>query len=297
MDEGELVTGETLVQYVQDRMPARDPEPIAAKPEPKDEPKPEPEAKPEPKPEEHDGGKLQDRFNKLAQQRREAEDRAAAAEARARDLEARLNPPKTDEIEAKIGPKPLAKDFTDIEQYGEKLAEWGGKRAILLDAQQRERQQANSEREKQVETFRSRQTEFRVTHADYDEVVGSAASIPVAQDLLDEILASDVGLAVQYHLGQNHDEIERLNKLSPTKRMLEFGRLEERLRLAQKSTEPELKAPIPITTRQRQAPPEPIKPISTAGGTSGADSYFDQSGEFTGTPEQWRALRSNGKIK
>jgi hypothetical protein len=50
-------------------------------------------------------------------------------------------------------------------------------------------------------------------------------------------------------------------------------------------------------TRQRQAPPEPIKPIGTAGGGNSADGYFDADGEFTGTPEQWASLRKSGKIK
>jgi hypothetical protein len=110
------------------------------------------------------------------------------------------------------------------------------------------------------------------------------------------MLASDMGLAVQYHLGQNHDEIKRLNALSPARRMLEFGRMETRLKLAvQAKVEPE--AIAPAATKQRQAPPEPIKPIGTASGSNAANGYFDENGEFTGTPDQWAALRKSGKIK
>ena len=303
--DANLVTGETLVQWTQDRMPPRDEPPPAepeAKPEPKaaeQEVKAEPAQKPaEPKAEEHEPNKIQERFSKMAEQRRAAEERAAAAEARARELEAKLNPPKLDDIEAQIGPRPKASDYTDIDAYSAELETWGGKRAILLDAQQRGQQAAEQARAEQVKTFRERQAAFKEAHADYDEVVASASDIPVAQDLLDEMLASDMGLAVQYYLGQNHDEIKRLNSLSPAKRMLEFGRLETRLKLETKTAAaaPAPAAP-PAAARQRQAPPEPIKPIGTAGGGNSADAYFDADGEFTGTPEQWASLRKSGKIK
>lgn len=301
--DGNLVTSETLVQWTQDRMPAREEpaepaladvaEPKSAEPKSADA-EPAPEAEPKPKHKDE----LQERFSKMAQQRRDAEERAATALAKVRELEAKLNPPKLDDIEAQIGPRPKAADFTDIEEYSAKLEDWGGKRAILLDAQQRGQQAAQAAREEQVKTFKERQGAFREAHPDYDEVVNSAVDIPVAQDLLDEMLASDMGLAVQYYLGQNHDEIKRLNGLSPAKRMLEFGRLETRLKLEVKAAaaEPAPAAP-PAATRQRQAPPEPIKPIGTAGGGNSADSYFDAAGEFTGTIEQWAALRKSGKIK
>jgi hypothetical protein len=307
--DANLVTGETLVQWTQDRMPPRNeplevvkrvdpPEPKAAEAKPAAEPEAKAEPKPaEPKAEEHEPNKIQERFSKMAEQRRAAEERAAAAEARARELEAKLNPPKLDDIEAQIGPRPKASEFTDIEEYSAQLEEWGGKRAILLDAQQRGAQAAEQARAGQVKTFRERQAAFKEAHADYDDVVGSASDIPVAQDLLDEMLASDMGLAVQYYLGQNHDEIKRLNALSPAKRMLEFGRLETRLKLEVKAAAEPAPAAPPAATRQRQAPPEPIKPIATAGGGNTADSYFDADGEFTGTPEQWASLRKSGKIK
>jgi hypothetical protein len=112
------------------------------------------------------------------------------------------------------------------------------------------------------------------------------------------MLASDMGLAVQYYLGQHHDEIKRLNALTPAKRMLEFGRLETRLKLEVKAAaEPPPPAAPPAATRQSQAPPEPIKPIGTAGGASSVDGRFDENGEYTGTHEQWVADRKAGRIK
>jgi hypothetical protein len=301
--DANLVTGETLVQWTQDRMPPREEPPAPAEPEAKPAAEAKLDAEPAPKPaepkaEEHEPNKIQERFSKMAEQRRAAEERAAAAEARARELEAKLNPPKLDDIEAVIGPRPKASEFTDIEEFSNALEDWGGKRAIMLDAQQRGHQAAEQSRAEQIKTFRERQTAFKEAHPDYDDVVGSAADIPVAQDLLDEMLGSDMGLAVQYYLGQNHDEIKRLNALSPAKRMLEFGRLETRLKLEVKTAAadpaPEV---IPAATRQRQAPPEPVRPIATASASNAANGYFDADGEFTGTPEQWAALRKSGKIK
>lgn len=303
MDDN-LVTGETLVQFVQDRMPPREEpqaepenklEDVAAPKLEDDDKKP---AVAEPKQEDGANGKsgLIDDVRKLRRQRQEADERAAAAEARTRELEAKLNPPKLDEIESQIGPKPKAADYRDIDAYSSDLESWGGKKAILVDAQQRGMQAAQQAREEQVKTFRERQGAFKEAHPDYDDVIASASDMPVAQDLLDEMLASDMGLAVQYHLGQNHDEIKRLNALSPAKRMLELGRLETRLKLEVKAKgEPEVVAPA--ATRQRQAPPEPVRPIATASGSAAAAGYFDADGEFTGTPEQWAALRKSGKIK
>jgi hypothetical protein len=301
--DANLVTGETLVQWTQDRMPPREEAPAPAEPEAKPAAEAKPDAEPAPKPaepkaEEHEPNKIQERFSKMAEQRRAAEERAAAAEARARELEAKLNPPKLDDIEAVIGPRPKASEFTDIDEFSNALEDWGGKRAIMLDAQQRGAQAAEQSRAEQIKTFRERQAAFKEAHADYDDVVGSASDIPVAQDLLDEMLGSDMGLAVQYYLGQNHDEIKRLNSLSPAKRMLEFGRLETRLKLEAKAAAGDQAPEVPpATTRQRQAPPEPVRPIATASAGNAANGYFDADGEFTGTPEQWAALRKSGKIK
>ena len=189
-----LVTGDTLVKFVQDRMPPRE-EP-QAEPENKlkdvaapkledDDKKP---AVADPKQEDGANGKsgLIEDVRKLRRQRQEADERAAAAEARTRELEAKLNPPKLDEIEAQIGPKPKAADYQDIDAYSAELEAWGGKKAILVDAQQRGMQAAQQAREEQVKTFRERQGAFKEAHPDYDDVIASASDMPVAQDLLDE---------------------------------------------------------------------------------------------------------------
>jgi hypothetical protein len=310
--DANLVTGETLVQWTQDRMPPREEPPAPAEPEAKPAAEAKTDTEPAPKsvepkaePADQESAESRERKNpvrdditKLRAARREAEERAAAAEARARELEAKLNPPKLDDIEAVIGPRPKASEFTDIDEFSNALEDWGGKRAIMLDAQQRGAQAAEQSRAEQIKTFRERQAAFKEAHADYDDVVGSAADIPVAQDLLDEMLGSDMGLAVQYYLGQNHDEIKRLNSLSPAKRMLEFGRLETRLKLEAKAAGADTALEVtPAATRQRQAPPEPVRPIATASAGNAANGYFDADGEFTGTPEQWAALRKSGKIK
>jgi len=304
--DANLVTGETLVQWTQDRMPPRAEPPAPAEPEAKAEPAPaeaktetEPAPKPaQPKAEEHEPNKIQERFSKMAEQRRAAEAERDAANAKVRELEAKLNPVQPDEIEAAIGPEPKASDYTDLDTYKSELKAWTRKETLYLDAKDRAENAARQARAEQMKTFRERQAAFKEAHADYDEVVGSASDIPVAQDLLDEMLGSDMGLAVQYYLGQNHDEIKRLNSLSPSKRMLEFGRLETRLKLEAKTAAGDQAPEVPpAATRQRQAPPEPVRPIATASAGNAANGYFDADGEFTGTPEQWAALRKSGKIK
>ena len=274
------------------------------KPAPKAEPASNQQVPAEPDPADKELTGIPKRISEITHQRNAAQAEAAAAKARAeaaetraRELEAKLNPPKLDEIEAQIGPRPKASEYTDVEEFAEDIAEWGGKRAVLIDARARESQAAQAERAKQVSAFNARQTEFRTTHPDYDAVVGSASAIPVSQDILEELLTSDVGLAVQYHLGQNHDEIERLNKLPPAKRMLEFGRLEERIRIEQQA------APAPTAAAPVAAPaprpklPEPVRPVVSAGGSGTVEHLFDASGEFTGSPAQWKTLRNAGKIK
>ena len=80
--------------------------------------------------------------------------------------------------------------------------------------------------------------------------------------------------------------MKRLTALPPAKRMLEFGRLEERLR-------GQTSAPPPATTRVPKLP-EPVRPVTSTSGQT--DDHINSQGQFTGSYAQWKALRSSHKI-
>ncbi len=95
--------------------------------------------------------KLEKRFSELTKQREAARQEAdrertarEALEARLRDMEAKANPPKSEEPD----PKPDPSQFNDALEYAEALAEW------TTDRKMRERDQAELARKAEEEQSR-----------------------------------------------------------------------------------------------------------------------------------------------
>lgn len=236
--------------------------------------------------------KLEKRFSELTKQREaarlEAErERSAreALEARLRELEEKVNPPKADEPD----PKPNPSQFNDALEYAEALAEW------TTDRKMRERDQAELARKVEEEQSRMRQKfQERLDNAkqdlpDYEEMIASS-DVSVSQPVTDAIIESDVGPQILYYLAENPDFARELADKSITSQLRAIGRLEAKF---EKSETPKQSVKEPVAKKSNA--PAPINPLKSGGNPS--DIALDADRKFHGTYQQWKAARASGKIR
>lgn len=236
--------------------------------------------------------KLEKRFSELTKQREAARQDAdrertarEALEARLRDLEAKANPPKSEEPD----PKPDPTQFNDALEYAEALAEW------TTDRKMRERDQAELARKVEEEQSRMRQKfQERLDVAkqdmpDYEEMIASS-DVSVSQPVTDAIIESDVGPQILYYLAENPDFARELADKSITSQLRAIGRLEAKFEKIEPA-KPSVKEPV----AKKSNAPAPINPLKSGGNPS--DITLDADRKFHGTYQQWKAARSAGKIR
>jgi hypothetical protein len=236
--------------------------------------------------------KLEKRFSELTKQREAARQDAdrertarEALEARLREMEAKVNPPKSDEPD----PKPNPTQFNDALEYAEALAEW------TTDRKMRERDQAELARKVEEEQSRMRQKfQDRLDVAkqdmpDYEEMIASS-DVSVSQPVTDAIIESDVGPQLLYYLAENPDFARELGEKSITSQLRAIGRLEAKF---EKSDAPKPSVKEPVAKKSNA--PAPINPLKSGGNPS--DITLDADRKFHGTYQQWKAARSSGKIR
>lgn len=247
----------------------------------------ETEQQPEPK-KKGDGG-FQRRINRLTADYREAQAKAAAAEARARELEAKLTKPDTSADEPRA---PRLEDFRSYEEYeradrafvAEKATREAEKRFKAAEAERT----AKAEREAQAKRMKEAAERFNKSAEDVAEHYEDFADVmddlwrgripvirnndAVAQYLIEE---SDRGPELAYHLANNEKDAERIGKLSPLAQVKELVKLEASL--------PKPNAPA------TKAPPPP----RSVGGRGGAE--FDINKSSMTTEERIAHWRKQGK--
>lgn len=103
-------------------------------------------------------------------------------------------------------------------------------------------------------TFKQRQAEYIKTNPKFNEVMEDANDHPAAQatchELRNAILEEEVGPAMQFYYASNLDKLEALNSMTPTKRLMEIGRVIERLQTKA--------APKPRVVTNAPAPVKPV---------------------------------------
>jgi len=227
------------------------------------------------------------RFSQLTKQRNEERAAREAAEAKARDLEAKLAEKDKPFEPVNIDGKPDPEKYTDAFKYAEDLTKWTVKQENLEREKQQKEAQAKADAEKIAKTWKERQDNFIKTTPDYGDVLESAKTIEVSNEVRDAILESDVGPQLLYHLAQNPDEAERLKGMTVGGALRALGRLEVKFEKPAPKSEAKPEAEI----SRAPEPPSTIKAVAAV-----AEVPINRSGEFTGTPKQWRDLRRAGKI-
>ena len=80
-----------------------------------------------------------------------------------------------------------------------------------------------------LEAHNSRVEKAKQELPDWDEVFDEVGDLDVSPDTAQFVFESDVGPRIAYHLAKNPGELEKLNRLSPTRRLAELGKLELKL--------------------------------------------------------------------
>lgn len=152
--------------------------------------------------------------------------------------------------------KPTLQQFHgNIEAYTDALTDW-------KLSQQRETQQAQTV----VQTYKQKEQSFKAEHPDYDEVMAEFADDYKhvnAPEINSYLVESDIGPELYYHLATHTDELDRILKLTPIRRVAELGKIEDRLSKTSVSTpkpaaKKVTKAPAPVTPEKGKPAVAPI---------------------------------------
>lgn len=237
--------------------------------------------------------KIERRFSEITKQREAAKQEAererqarVELENKVRELEGKLSPPPQEPTEA--DPKPKPEQFSDMFEYAEALSEWTADKRIREEKVKEQAQKAEQERQKTMDTWSQRVSEFRGKTPDFDDMVGSA-DVVVSNEVRDAIFDSDVGPQILYHLAENPDVAKKLQGMTAIGALRMIGKLEAKFEEpAQPQTQRE------TTVKTSKAPP-PINPIrATAGGPV---TELDDKRQFHGSYQAWKAARLAGRIR
>ncbi len=248
-------------------------------------PESEPEAKEE-KPEKTKKNKsFQGRISEVTAEKNAFKEEAIRERTARKALEARiavLEKPAEPAPQESVEPpgKPTPDQFKDWGDYVEALSDWKVDRKF-------EAQKAAKAQEEIENSWNSQLDATRQEIADYDEVIERGGDIKVSDAVKEAIYQSGVGPAVLYELLKDANAAKAFAKMGQIAQIIEIGKISANLT---KPTQAAITKPI----AQASKAPQPISPIR---GTTTTDNKVDANGEFTGTADEYKALRMAGKIK
>lgn len=176
---------------------------------------------------------------------------------------------------------PRQEDFQDYTAYLDARAEYIAEQKISQRLQQEreaaQRQQAQARQRQAVQTYETRLDDARAKYEDFDDVA-FAPDVHVTEAMAQAILDSDQGPELQYYLGSNPDEAQRIARMSPYGQVRALGALEAKL-----------SAPKP-PKKSTSAPP-PVQPVA---GRGASPSKVDPDRLPI---DEWMKLANEGKLK
>jgi hypothetical protein len=215
-----------------------------------DEQKSESEETPKPK---HKGG-FQKRISQLTREKQELQERLARFEAG----QAGGTNAAAPQAEAKSDGKPDQSKFNTWEEYNEALTDWKVEQKLQAKEAEAQRQAAEYRQQQLVSSWAQRENAVREKVADYDDVMESAADVPVSAAVRDMLLESDHGPQLAYWLAKNTDVARQIANLDDKSAARAIGRIEAAFLTSSEQT----KKPAP----KASAAPPPIKPVGQKGG-------------------------------
>lgn len=217
---------------------------------------------------------VQPRIDELTRKVRENEREAAFWRARAEAAEKPPAPPAV---------KPTPDKFDDYGAYVEALTDWKTDEKLKVTLEARDKQQTEKEQtETRQSTWQQRKAEAAKAIPDLDAVL-SASEVPLSLNVQAELLDSEFGPQIAYHLDKHPELAEKLNGMTETQVAREIGRLEATMTAPAPVVEGEPPAdppePAPVVEAKVTKAPPPVKPIGQGRSTAidlskaGMDDY------------------------
>lgn len=226
-----------------------------AKTEEKDDKAGKPEEEPEKKPNRKSAS---ERISQLTQIRRDQEREI-------KRLNAQLE--RTQKLE-----RPDPNKYEDSDEYASDLAAYKVRTSQTDDIQASVKDAEARATEALSTAHSERVMDFLTDAPDFHQVAGNPA-LQITPEMANEIMDSDYGPQIQYHLGKNPREAARIAALSQSRQIREIGRLEAEVSR-------------PAAKRVTQAP-APIKPVAG----KRVNPAFDPN---KATPEEYAKKRAEG---
>lgn len=202
---------------------------------------------------------VQPRLDELTKKYRESEREAAYWRVRAEAAEKPPAPPPE---------KPVPEKFDDYGAYVEALADWKADEKVKSALDARDKQAAETKQtETRQSTWQQRKAEAAKSIPDIDAVL-SSSEVPVAQHVQAELLDSEFGPQIAYHLDKHPELAEKLNGMTEKQVAREIGRLEATMGTAPAPTAEEPPDPEPVVEVKTTKAPPPVKPIGQGRSTA-----------------------------
>lgn len=133
-------------------------------------------------------------------------------------------------------PKPKEDDFpNDYLGFERALTAWTIRDTFrqkeAKDAASARQTAANNARQERIDAYEESLEGISDKIPDFDKVVGGMTGAKVSNDLFEEIISSEKGPFLTYHLAKNPAELERLNSLTGRELVREVARLEAKVGL------------------------------------------------------------------
>lgn len=185
-----------------------------------------------------------------------------------------------------VDAKPKIEDFKTTEEFLEALAEHKAEQKVNEKLDQHDKSQrearARAAHESVIREHVKREDVARDKYDDFDEVVYDD-SLPVTRDMALAIQLSDNGAELEYYLGRNRKEAERISRLHPLAQAKELGKLEAKL----------ADAPAPAKT---SSAPDPIRPIGGKGSAAKVLDTTDPRAAAQMSTSEWIAAERKRQI-
>lgn len=207
-----------------------------------------------------------ERWQKLANDRREALEKATQVTAENAELRRRLEALESRTTTAPAAdPEPDRSEFASEAEYLKATAKWMAKQEIAEERKREEQARQQAQQAELERVFSQRRDKAIAEIEDYAETItNSTVSIPDA--LVPAILESEHGPFIAYYLAKNPEEARSLAHMSQAKAIRYLVALEREL---------DSDEPAEVSPKQRPRAPEPITPVKgTAASAPGTVKTF-----------------------
>lgn len=145
-------------------------------------------------------------------------------------------------------PKPKEEDFpNDYLGFERAMTAWTIRDTFrqkeARDAATARQTAANNARQERIDAYEESLEGITGKIPDFDEVVGGMKGAKVSDELFEEIISSEKGPFITYHLAKNPKDLERLNSMTGKELAREVTRLEAKVGLPQAKTNTQAKKP------------------------------------------------------